>query len=165
MLAQHQAGERVLSYSFPLWCLILTDFQSFTVRNRINFTRKSITKIPFVSTLLYEISQISIANCLVMLWNMAVHILGWGAGWSWSKTQNPRLIANCCAPSPTMRLCGECANTWRATRTGVVILTSFRYPHTYIYTSLAVPHTRTTLGHGSFAVAGPRVCNSLPATL
>jgi len=33
------------------------------------------------------------------------------------------------------------------------------------YRTLAVPSTRTTLGDGSFAVAGPRVWNSLPATI
>jgi len=33
------------------------------------------------------------------------------------------------------------------------------------YRTLAVPRTRTTLGGRSFAVAGPRVWNSLPATL
>jgi len=33
------------------------------------------------------------------------------------------------------------------------------------YRTLAVPRTRTTLGDGSFAVAGPRVWNSLPATI
>jgi len=31
--------------------------------------------------------------------------------------------------------------------------------------TLAVPRTRTTLGDRSFAVAGPRVWNSLPATI
>ena len=33
------------------------------------------------------------------------------------------------------------------------------------YRTLAVPRTRTTLGDRSFAVAGPRVWNSLPATI
>jgi len=33
------------------------------------------------------------------------------------------------------------------------------------YRTLAVPRTRTTLGDRSFAVAGPRVRNSLPATI
>jgi len=33
------------------------------------------------------------------------------------------------------------------------------------YRTLAVPRTRTTLGDTSFAVAGPRVWNSLPATI
>ena len=33
------------------------------------------------------------------------------------------------------------------------------------YRTLAVPCTRTTLGDGSFAVAGPHVWNSLPATI
>ena len=33
------------------------------------------------------------------------------------------------------------------------------------YRTLAVPRTRTTLGDRSSAVAGPRVWNSLPATI
>ena len=33
------------------------------------------------------------------------------------------------------------------------------------YITLAVPRTRTTLGDRSSAVAGPRVWNSLPATI
>jgi len=33
------------------------------------------------------------------------------------------------------------------------------------YRTLAVPRTRTTLGDRRFAVAGPRVWNSLPATI
>ena len=33
------------------------------------------------------------------------------------------------------------------------------------YRTLAVPRTRTTLGDRSFAIAGPRVWNSLPATI
>jgi len=33
------------------------------------------------------------------------------------------------------------------------------------YRTLAVPRTSTNLGDGSFAVAGPRVWNSLPATI
>ena len=33
------------------------------------------------------------------------------------------------------------------------------------YRTLAVPRTRTTLGDRSFAVAGPRVWNSLPAAI
>jgi len=33
------------------------------------------------------------------------------------------------------------------------------------YRTLAVPRTRTTLGHRNLTVAGPRVWNSLPATI
>jgi len=35
----------------------------------------------------------------------------------------------------------------------------------FLYRTLAVPRTRTTLGDRSFAVAGPRVWNSLPAAI
>jgi len=40
-----------------------------------------------------------------------------------------------------------------------------RHLHSSSYRTLAVPRTRTTLGDRSFAVAGPRVWNSLPATI
>jgi len=38
-------------------------------------------------------------------------------------------------------------------------------PLVFPHRTLAVPRTRTTLGDRSFAVAGPRVWNSLPATI
>ena len=40
-----------------------------------------------------------------------------------------------------------------------------RHHRSSSYRTLAVPRTRTTLGDRSFAVAGPRVWNSLPATI
>ena len=40
------------------------------------------------------------------------------------STVNPWLAANCCAPAPTMKLCGDFSSTRRATRIGVVILKS-----------------------------------------
>jgi len=44
-------------------------------------------------------------------------------------------------------------------------LVSRRHLRSSSYRTLAVPRTRTTLGDRSFAVAGPRVWNSLPATV
>jgi len=57
------------------------------------------------------------------------------------------------------------APTYLSVNTQLVSEHGRRHLRSSSYRTLAVPRTRTTLGDGSFAVAGPRVWNSLPATV
>ena len=65
-----------------------------------------------------------------------------------------------CTCTPIARFNGACRH-----RPTCLASDHGRHLRSSSYRSLAVPRTRTTFGDRSFTVAGPRLWNSLPATL